>query len=85
MVLMNLFAGQEQRHRRRAQTCGHGEGEVGRMESRVDTCTLPYGKEETRGNLLYDAGSSARCSVTTQRSGMGGWGGKEAQEGGEID
>ena len=48
-----------------------GEGEVGRMESSVDTCTLPYGKEETRGNLLYDAGSSTRCSVTTRRDGMG--------------
>ena len=72
MALMNLFAGQEQRHRRRAQTCGHRGGRRGGTdgESSVDTCTLPYGKEVTRGNLLYDAGSSTRCSVTTWRDGM---------------
>ena len=29
MVLMNLFAGQEERHRRRAQTCGHRWGRRG--------------------------------------------------------
>ena len=35
-----------------------------------DLYTLPYGKEVTRGNLLYDAGSSTRCSVTTWRDGV---------------
>ena len=29
MVLMNLFAGQQKRHRHKEQTCGHSEGRRG--------------------------------------------------------
>ena len=34
MILMNLFAGQEWRHRHREQTCGHSRGRRGRDELR---------------------------------------------------
>ena len=34
MVLMNLSAGQQRRHRHRKQTCGHSGGRRGRDELR---------------------------------------------------
>jgi len=41
---------------------------------RVDIYTLPYVKQIASGYLLYTTGSSARCSVMSQRRGMGsGW------------
>ena len=49
-----------------------GEGEGGKTwESSIGTCTLPVVKQTVRGNLLYDAGNPERCSVTTERGGMG--------------
>ena len=36
----------------------------------METYTLPYVKQITSGNLLYDSGSSNWSSVTTQRGGM---------------
>ena len=47
MILMNLLAGQEQRHRRRAQTCDtEGQGEEGtHSESSTDIYTLPRVKQ----------------------------------------
>ena len=42
-------------------------------ESSTEAYTLPYAKQITKGKLLYDPGSSAQCSVTTQRSRVG-WG-----------
>ena len=51
------------------------EKRVGRNS--METYTLPYVKQIASRNLLCDTGSSAWCSVTTQRSGMGremGWG-----------
>ena len=48
MVLMNLFAGQQWRHRHREQTWTGGrveEGEGGMYgESKMETYTLPYVK-----------------------------------------
>ena len=42
MVLMNLFGGQQWRHRCREQTCEHGEGESGTNgESSIETYVLP--------------------------------------------
>ena len=38
----------------------------------------------TDGKLFYSSGSSASCSVTTSRGGMGQWGGSEAHGGGDI-
>ena len=54
MVQVNLFAGQEQRHRHREWTCGHGgEGEGGtNWEIRIDIHTLPCVKQIDSGNLL---------------------------------
>ena len=50
-----------------------GEGESGtNLESGV--YTLPWVKQIARGKPLYSTGSSAQCSVATQRGGMG-WGG----------
>ena len=60
MVLMNLFAGQQWRHRHREHTCGHGGGaEAGtNRENSLETYILQYIKWIASGNLLYDARSS---------------------------
>ena len=40
MALMNLFAGEQQRHTYREWTCGHGKkGRVGQTERVALTCT----------------------------------------------
>ena len=68
MVQMNLFAGQEYRHRCREWTCGHGEGGRGggmNWEIGIDIYTLPCVKQIASGKMLYSAGSSALCSVMT--------------------
>ena len=66
MVQMNLFAGQEQKRRRhRERTRGHGgQGEMN-WKIGIDICALPCVKQIASGNLLYNAGSSAQCSVVT--------------------
>ena len=67
------------RHRDSAhQTDVHGvqNGEDGaNEESNMETYTLPYLKQITSGNLLYDSGNSNRGSVTIQRGGVGWDGG----------
>ena len=75
MVLMKLFAGQEERHRHREWTCGQsGEGESGSSrDSSIDINAVPCVKQAARRKLLYNTGSSARGSGTTLRAGMGGW------------
>ena len=76
MVLLKLFAGQEQRSRCREQICGHSQGGDGGVncESSIKTYPLPYVKQIASGKLLYNTGSSAWCSLTTERSGIGlGW------------
>ena len=45
-------------------TVGEGEGEVNR-ENTMEIYTLPYIKQITSGNLLYDARSSNQCSMMT--------------------
>ena len=45
-------------------TTEEGEGGMNR-ESSIETYTLPCVKQIANGKLLYDAGSSAWCSVTT--------------------
>ena len=60
-------------------TVGEGEGGTN-WESSIETYTLPYGKQITKGKLLYDTGSSTPGSVTTQRSRGGVGGGREVQE-----
>ena len=45
----------------------------------TDMEPLPCVKQAARGKLLPSTGSSALCSVMTQRAGM-----REAQEGGDI-
>ena len=61
MVQMNLFAGQEYRHRCTEWTGGHRVGGEGGMnwEIRSDIDTLPCVKQIASGNLLYSTGSSA--------------------------
>ena len=71
MVLMNLFAGQQWRHKLREQIYGHGvgvgeEGEGGVYgKSNMETYALPYVKQIANGNLLCDSGNSNGGSVTT--------------------
>jgi len=75
MVLMKLFAGQQEGHRHREQTDGHGR--VGRkervrcMERVTRKLTLTYGKQVASGSLLYGLGNSNRGPVTTWRGGVG--------------
>ena len=63
MILMNLFAGRQWRHRHREQTYGHEQGEEGEggvnRESSMETYTLPYVKQTVKGNSLYDPGNSS--------------------------
>ena len=58
MILMNLFAGQEQRYRHREKTldiAGEGEGEM--YGSVTWKLTLPYVNEIANEKLLYNTGS----------------------------
>ena len=69
-VLMNLFAGQLWRYKHTEQTSGPGgwggEEKSGMNgESSMETYTLPYVKQITSGNLLYDSGKSNWGSMTT--------------------
>ena len=52
---------------------GGGDG----LDSSTDIYTLPCVNWRASGRLLYSRGSSAPCSVTTHRGGMGG---EEAHE-----
>ena len=54
---------------------GEGEGRT-KGESSMETYMLPFIKQTAGGNLLYNTGSSTRCSVKTSR------GGSKVQEGG---
>ena len=60
MMLMNLFAQWQERHRHREQTCGCSGGMRGldNWERSIETYTLPYVKQIAIGNLLYDAVNS---------------------------
>ena len=73
MVLKNLFAEYKQRCSRES-TCGHSRGRKCGInpESIIDICTLPGVKQRVGGELLYSTGSSAQCSVMTQRGDIGG-------------
>ena len=86
MVLMNLFAGQEWRHRHRKQTCGHNGGRRGRddWKSNIATYTLPYIKQIASENLLYDTGSS-NLVLSDNLDGWDGVGvGREVQKRGHM-
>ena len=54
-------------------TVWEGEGRIN-LERSVETYTSPYVKQTASENLLYDAESSAWCSVTTSGVGWGGMG-----------
>ena len=56
MVVMNLFAGQQWRHKHREQTCGHDARGRGWDELRETYLSL-YIKQRAGGNLLHDSGS----------------------------
>ena len=83
MVLTNLFAEEEERCRCK-QTYGYRGGErKGWGELKEEHWYIythqPSVKLIASGKLLYSTGSSAQCSVITQRGGLGAGG--EAQEG----
>ena len=68
-VLTNPFAGKEWRCRCRARTCGHsGGGGGGELGKCIDIVCVP---QPASAKLPSDPGSSAGCSVTTQRGEMG--------------
>ena len=58
MVLMNLFAGQEQRHRYRGlvHTAGEGEGGMNR-ENNIEIDMLPCLTQIVNGKLLFNTGT----------------------------
>lgn len=87
MVLMNLSAEEQWRHRPREQTCE--DGRVGGAEggtdgeSGVETHTQPYVKQPASGSLLYDSGNPKQGSMTIERAGWAGrWEG--GSEGGDT-
>ena len=84
MVAVSLFTGQEQRFRHK-ENCGYSGGGKAQAELREQhkNITLPCGKQIVGGKLLYNARSSAQCSVMTQRNGMGE-SGREAWEAGDM-
>ena len=58
MVLMNLFAGQQRRHRCKEQTfglIGRGRGWM-IWENSTETCTLPCVKQMARANSMHETG-----------------------------
>ena len=74
MVVMNIWAGQEQRLRHREQTCGH-------RERSTEIYTLPYVKQIASGRYGVSQGAYLVFCDNLE-----GWnvvgGGREAQEGG---
>ena len=65
---------------------GAGKEGGGRTESSMETCTLPCVTQTAR-DLLYDSGSSNRCSVTIWRGKMrSGWeaGARSKREGTHV-
>ena len=74
-VLMIPHAGQQRRHRHKEQTFGlSGERESGMIwKSSTETYTLPYAKQITSGNFLYDAGSSKQVLRDNLEGWEGGW------------
>ena len=72
IVQMNLFAGQEERHRHREWIYGHRG--MGMTHIHYDVLNRVSGK------LPYHTRSSARRSLMTWSCGLRGGGGKEVQE-----
>ena len=68
LVLMDLFAGQRQRHRHREWTCGHSARRRGCDEEAWEH--IPY-HTENRWPVGICCTSSNWGSVTTYRGGMG--------------
>ena len=82
MVLMNLFAGKQWRHRHREQTCETvGKESVGQMERR--TYTLPYVKEMPVG-ICYTTQGAQTGALRHLEGWDGVGGGRAIQEGGDI-
>ena len=85
LVLMNLFAGQQWRHRHREQIYRHSwEGDSGtNWESSIETHFTTC-KMNSRGSLLCDSGSSNLVLCDN----LEGWdwvgGGREVQERGCV-
>ena len=64
MVQMNLFAGQEQRHRPREQICEHSGCKPGGT-GRLGLTYTHYRHFVANENLLHSTGNSTQCSVVT--------------------
>ena len=64
MVLMNLCARQEHRHRCREQTCGHREERVGRTERYIAISTMPCVKQIASGKWLCSTGTQPSAVMT---------------------
>ena len=63
MVLMNSFAGQEQRHSQRSDLwLQWGKKRVRQIQSNIKTQILPYVKQTASGELLSHTGpTQVRC------------------------
>ena len=61
--MMNLFAGQQWRHRHREQTYGHGMGEEGEMDEKREWHGNIYTTicKIAIGNLLMKQGTQTGC------------------------
>ena len=82
---MKLFAGQEQRPRRREQTCGHGRGGSGpSWERSADIYAPPRVKLIAMGSCRV-TGSSAPCSDDLVGGGRGAEKGRLKREERDVD
>ena len=73
IVLMNLFAGQEQNRRHREWACGHSRGRRGEenWESNTEMYTL-YVKQMLMGSCCVTQGAQPGAEMS-QRGGLRGW------------
>jgi len=67
IVVMNLLARKEWRHRCRERTCGHSRERRGwgGWKRSIDIYTASCVKQIAGGKLLYDTGTPAWCPVMT--------------------
>ena len=71
MVMMTLYAKQQNRHRCKEQTDSVGEGEGGMIwENSIETC-ISYVKQIASPDLMHETWCQGWCTGMTLRDGMG--------------
>ena len=85
MVLMNLFAGQQWRHRCSEQICEQfGRRRVGRIERTAWKYILPYVKQIASPGSMHETGCSGLAHWDDPEGWDGEEGGREDQDGEHV-